>query len=39
MESIFNLLLTTKGVVIIKILKFKFKFGQPLCELYIIVKL
>ena len=39
MESIFNLLLAAKGVVIIEILKQTSEFGQLLCELYIIAKL
>ena len=38
-KSIFNLLLTAKGVAIIKILKQTSKFGQPLYKLYIIAKL
>ena len=37
-ESISNLLLTAKGVVIIKILKQIFKFRQPLYKLYIMAK-
>ena len=39
MEFISNLLLTTKGVVIVKVLKQTFKFKQLLYKPYIITKL